>query len=314
MINKTGSHPDNLNISDAKNVLLKRADLIRSIREYFFHQDVIEVQTPLLNSYPVTDPQLENIRVENPTCNQLNSLEDWLFLTTSPEYEMKKLLSLGSGSIYQICKAFRQDVPGSKHSIEFSILEWYRVGYDIDRLIYDVCNLLKQCIGINQIKKISYRDAFLKYLNLDPYETSIVELEKYSKKIVDVSFESNNKNIWLDLLFSHFIEPKLGYDLPCFIINYPPEQAALAKIDFDQDGRFVAKRFELFINGIELANGYEELTKSDEYLERFKKQNILRLEMGLDPKEIDEVFINKLKKGIPFCSGVAIGLDRLLLL
>lgn len=314
MINKTGSQPDILSPSDAKNILFKRAKLIQIIREYFRYENVLEVQTPLLSSYPVTDPQLENIRVENPKCNYSFNSKEWLFLTTSPEYEMKKLLTLGSGSIYQICKAFRQDTPGPKHQIEFSILEWYRVGYDINELINDVFELLSRCIGINQIKKMSYREAFLEYLDFDPCEISTTDLEEYSKRLIDVSFESKDKNIWLDLLFSHLIEPKLGYDLPCFIINYPAEQAALAKIDFDEKGNPIAKRFELFINGIELANGYEELIESDEYLERFEEQNSLRKAMGLDCKDIDKPFIKGLEKGLPPCSGVAMGLDRLLLL
>ena len=313
MINKTGSLPDSLSSYNAKKTLSKRAELIRNIREYFFKENVLEVQTPLLNSYPVTDPHLENIRVENPSCNH-NSLRNWLFLTTSPEYEMKKLLALNSGSIYQICKAFRQDAPGPKHLIEFSILEWYRVGYCIDELIDDVYKLLCQCIGINDMKKISYQDVFLKYLEIDPFKTSILDLKKYTKSKIDFNLEVKDKDILLDLLFSHLIEPSLGHDTPCFVIDYPSDQAALAKTTFDKQGNNIAKRFELFINGIELANGYEELTESCEYLERFQQQNNIREKMGLDTREIDEAFISALEKKLPYCSGVAIGLDRLLVL
>ena len=318
MIETTGANPTALTAKNVKQCLGKRAKILAAIRRYFDQQQVLEVDTPLLSDYPITDPQLDNIKVENPTVNYQSTSQTWLYLTTSPEYAMKQLLSLGSGSIYQICKSFRQDVPGPKHSIEFTLLEWYRVGFKIADLIDDVTSLLMTLIpaGLmaNGVEILSYREAFLRHLSIDPFSLTRAQLENFAHQKIDCDFTDQDKDIWLDLLMSHCIGPNLGHQAPCFLIDYPASQAALAKIDHDEQGNLVAKRFELYIEGIELANGYEELTGHDQHVDRFEQDNQRRHELGLPTQAVDQHFLKALKSGLPECAGVALGVDRLLLL
>lgn len=318
MIEQTGASPAHLNIDNAAKRLAVRAALLARIREYFFTQRVMEVETPLLSRYAVTDPQLDNLRVENPfpnsSVNKANS--DWLYLTTSPEYAMKQLLSLGSGSIYQLCKAFRQDSPGRLHSSEFTLLEWYRVGFDMDALIDDVAALINTAIEAPAlpVEKLSYREVFVKYLQIDPMIATAEQLERFARLKLDVSFSGEEKDVWLDLLLTHCIEPNLGRGCMTFLYDYPASQAALARLAEDQDGNVIAKRFELYIDGIELANGYHELTDLQEQLLRFDADNIKRLAMGKLGRDIDSGLSKALARGLPDCAGVALGIDRLILI
>lgn len=318
MIETTGANPAALTVSNVKQRLAKRAKMLAAIRHYFDQQQMLEVDTPLLSDYPVTDPQLDNIKVENPTVNYQSTSQPWLYLTTSPEYAMKQLLSLGSGSIYQISKSFRQDAPGPKHSIEFTLLEWYRVGFKMTDLIDDVTALLMALMPTslmaNGVEILSYREAFLRHLSIDPFILTAKQLEDFAHQKIDCDFIDQDKDIWLDLLMSHCIEPNLGQQMPCFLIDYPASQAALAKIAHDQQGNLVAKRFELYIEGIELANGYEELTDHDQHVDRFEQDNQRRGELDLPVQAVDRHFLKALKSGLPECAGVALGLDRLLLL
>ena len=318
MIEATGANPAALTADNIKHCLRKRAKMLVAIRCYFDQQQLLEVDTPLLAEYPVTDPQLDNLKVENPTVNHQSTSQPWLYLTTSPEYAMKKLLSLGSGSIYQISKSFRQDPPGPKHSIEFTLLEWYRVEFNMADLIDDVTGLLKRLLPAkkmaNEVEILTYREAFLCHLGIDPFTMSCEALENFVHQKIDCDFTHQNKDIWLDLLMSHFIEPLLGQQSPCFLIDYPASQAALAKLAGDGHGNTVAKRFELYIDGVELANGYEELTDYDQHIMRFKQDNQQRRDLGLSERALDQHLLSALKSGLPDCAGVALGIDRLLLL
>lgn len=313
MIESTGANPAHLSPTDIQQKLAMRARLLARIREYFAGQGVVEVETPLLSQYPVTDPQLDNLQVSHPFAGD----DNWLYLNTSPEYAMKQLLSLGSGSIYQISKAFRQDPPGRLHSMEFSLLEWYRVGFDMQQLIDDVAALIA-AIDPNQtrtlnVQKLRYRDAFIQYAGIDPFTATASELESQARQFIDIDFSHQPKDTWLDLLLTHRVEPKLGNEGMTFIYDYPASQAALAQLRQDAEGNKVAARFELYINGIELANGYQELSDAEEQLARFEQDNVTRRSMGKSEREIDQDFIDSLRRGLPDCSGVAVGIDRLLL-
>ena len=313
MIEQTGANPAALNLYNTGERLAKRAATLASIRQYFAKQQVLEVETPLLGQYPVTDPQLENLRVENPFSTTPNNA-DCLYLATSPEYAMKQLLSLGSGSIYQMTKAFRQDAPGRLHGMEFTMLEWYRLDYDMDALIDDVAALIHCLLPAIGVEKISYRDAFIRYVDIDPFTTTSNELELLVKQKMDVSFSHQSKDVWLDLLLTHCVEQNLGRECMTFLYDYPASQSALARLGTDSDNRTVAKRFELYINGIELANGYHELTDAAEQMQRFEADNQWRLNAGEPAREIDAGLIEALDRGLPNCAGVALGIDRLLLL
>ena len=313
MIEQTGANPAALNLYNTGERLAKRAATLASIRQYFAKQQVLEVETPLLGQYPVTDPQLENLRVENPFSSTPNNA-DCLYLATSPEYAMKQLLSLGSGSIYQMTKAFRQDAPGRLHGMEFTMLEWYRLDYDMDALIDDVAALIHCLLPAIGVEKISYRDAFIRYVDIDPFTTTSNELELLVKQKMDVSFSHQSKDVWLDLLLTHCVEQNLGRECMTFLYDYPASQSALARLGTDSDNRTVAKRFELYINGIELANGYHELTDAAEQMQRFEADNQWRLNAGEPAREIDAGLIEALDRGLPNCAGVALGIDRLLLL
>ncbi len=313
MIEQTGANPAALNLHNTGERLAKRAATLACIRQYFAKQQVLEVETPLLGQYPVTDPQLENLRVENPFSTTPNNA-DCLYLATSPEYAMKQLLSLGSGSIYQMTKAFRQDAPGRLHGMEFTMLEWYRLDYDLDALIDDVAALIHCLLPAIGVEKISYRDAFIRYVDIDPFTTTSNELELLVKQKMDVSFSHQSKDVWLDLLLTHCVEQNLGRECMTFLYDYPASQSALARLGTDSDNRTVAKRFELYINGIELANGYHELTDAAEQMQRFEADNQWRLNAGEPAREIDAGLIEALDRGLPNCAGVALGIDRLLLL
>ena len=313
MIEQTGANPAALNLHNTAERLAKRAATLASIRQYFAEQQVLEVETPLLGQYPVTDPQLENLRVENPF-TATSSDAEYLYLATSPEYAMKQLLSLGSGSIYQITKAFRQDAPGRLHAMEFTMLEWYRLDYDMDDLIDDVAALIHRLLPTLSVEKISYRDAFIRYADVDPFTATSDELELMAKQKMDVNFGKQSKDVWLDLLLTHCVEKNLGCEGMTFLYDYPASQSALARLGTDSDNQTVAKRFELYINGIELANGYHELTDAAEQMQRFESDNKWRLQAGEPAREIDTGLVEALDRGLPNCAGVALGIDRLLLL
>lgn len=300
-----------MSASSAKSVLQKRAHALAAIRHYFAERDILEVETPLLGQYPVSDPQLDNLRVENPFANK----NSWQYLQTSPEYAMKQLLAMGSGSIYQLCKAFRKDQPGRLHAVEFTLLEWYRQGFTLAELIDDVACLVKELTARNWPQQvISYRDAFLQYVGIDPFAVNIDELRGVAREKIDVSFDDDDMDVWLDLLLTHLIEPQLGWDGLTFLTDYPPSQAALSRLKSDSCGNLVAERFELYMQGVEIANGYHELNDADEQLQRFEVDNKKRIAIGKPAVEIDKTLIAAMREpGIPDCSGVALGVDRLML-
>ncbi|MCK4864202.1 MAG: EF-P lysine aminoacylase GenX [Gammaproteobacteria bacterium] len=296
-------------------MLKTRARLLSKLRAFFTEKDIFEVQTPVLSQAGNTEPSIETFVTqehENST-----SITQPSFLNTSPEFAMKRLLAAGCGSIYQISPAFRQDEQGKKHNPEFTLLEWYRIDLDHHALMGEVNSLIRfvaeDFLILERSQFFSYRDAMIKFADVDPFKADIDELKTVVVKagidavgMDDVPFDS-----WLDLLMSHVVEKNLPLNCPVFIYDYPASQAALAKIK--KGSPAVAERFELYINGMELANGFHELSDAEEQAERFHNDQIQRKESGLPGIPADYHLIEALKHGLPDCAGVAIGVDRLLM-
>lgn len=291
-------------------LLQQRAELLQQLREFFRQRDVLEVEMPLLSRYSVTDPHLDVISTLDPC----SAGPDPFYLQTSPEYAMKRLLAAGSGAIYSLGKAFRLGERGSRHNPEFTLLEWYRPGFDHLALMKEVEELVKQVLGKPSCQYVSYREAFQQFLSIDPHECELSQLKTLASQSIDCQMESDSCDDWLNLLLAEVIEPELGKDEPTFLYDYPASQAALAKIAEDSQGQRVAQRFELYIEGVELANGYYELTDWQEQQQRFKQDRLLRQNLGKDDREGDPRLLAALQQGLPECAGVALGVDRLLML
>ncbi len=282
--------------------LKKRADIMQNVRTFFAKRNVLEVDTPLFYASTVTDPVQKAFQMGDN------------FLQTSPEYAMKRLLAAGSGDIYQICKAFRDDECGRMHNPEFTMLEWYRIGFDLDDLMEESADLLQVILNCERPEKISYQQLFLKVLNIDPLTAEAESLKAIaSAQNIQLSdgFTTVEKDTWLDILMSHIIEPQVGLGKPIFIYDYPASQAALAIVNPDKT---TARRFEVYYQGMELANGYHELLDPDELERRFIADNQLRKARHLPERPIDHQLLNAQRHGIPDCAGVALGLDRLIML
>lgn len=295
-------------------MLRRRAAMLAAIRQFFQQRDVLEVDTPSLCRYSVTDPHMAAIHTANPL-----AAEEQYFLQTSPEYAMKRLLAVGCGAIFQIAKAFRQEERGSLHNPEFTLLEWYRPGFDYFSLMDEVEELVAGQLDIHQpFMRLSYRQLFDKFLGVDPYHCDCSSLQDLAMSLVDVQMQSADKDDWLNLLLAEVIEPKLAeqsaLDRAVFVYDYPPSQASLARIARDDRGASIAQRFELYVDGIELANGFFELGDADEQLKRFQQDQQQRVLQGKPAVAIDPYLIDALKTGLPACSGVALGIDRLLML
>ena len=294
----------------------KRAQILQKIRQFFAERQVVEVETAALSQGTVTDVYLDAF-----TC-KYNFLADSavdqsaaLYLQTSPEFHMKRLLASGYGCIFQIAKAFRHEESGRNHNPEFTMLEWYRIGFDQFGLMDEVAELLQVVLGGNKALFSCYQDIFIQTVAVDPLTASFDELvevlNKYDKS-ADWLIEMQDADLLLQFIFTEIIEPTIGIDQPQFIYDFPIAQASLAKRSID-DPR-VAQRFECYFKGIELVNGFNELTDADEQQVRFEEDNAKRAAQGLPVKPIDENFIAALKHGLPQCSGVALGIDRLIML
>jgi lysyl-tRNA synthetase class 2 len=293
--------------------LRARAELNTKIRQYFFEKNVVEVETPLLGAAATLDPNIE------PMQTSCSVFKHPLYLQTSPEYAMKRLLAAGSGSIYQLGKAFRDDDFGRRHNPEFTLLEWYRVGFTWRELVDDVAAIARLALGDLPISFISYGQLFEQHLDINPHRASADDLAQLANEYLDLAFDEADRDTWLNLLFVSVIEPLLGVDENgehelCIVYDYPASQAALAQIVDDENGDAVALRFELFVNGMELANGYQELTDANQQRQRFEHEKNLRAEKNLTARDGDQRLIAALEYGLPACSGVALGIDRLLML
>lgn len=292
--------------------LKARAGILHAIRQFFLARDVLEVDTPTLSHATVTDIHLHTFKTHfiGPDFADGQAV----YLMTSPEYHMKRLLAAGSGSIYQINKAFRNEENGRYHNPEFTMLEWYRVGFTHVELMREMDDLLRLVLNTEPAQTMSYQQTFQNTLSICPLEASLEELKVTASNLglADITCDETDRDTVLQLLFSVGVEPHIGQTAPAFVYDFPASQAALAKIN-PQDTR-VAERFEVYFKGIELANGFHELDNAQEQRARFEADNQKRLAMGLAAQPIDEHLLAALEHGLPACAGVALGIDRLIML
>lgn len=285
-------------------ILEERAQLLAQLRAFFAARDVLEVDVPTLGTHTVTDVNLEPLVVNGRSGEQ--------YLQTSPEYFLKRVLARDHRSIYSLGKAFRRDESGRRHQPEFTMLEWYRVGYDDRKLMDEVACLLGELRPGQTCKRISYEDAFRNAVGVNPHLANEIELRALASERTSFCGNIVGRSAWLDLLFSFCVEPTLG-EGAYLIYDFPAEQSALARLSSHHDGYLVARRFELYWKGLELANGYWELTDAEEQAERFSADCAYRQERGLPVRNVDPLFLSALRNGLPDCAGVALGVDRLLM-
>ncbi len=305
------THPEWQPIASIE-TLQKRAALLRKIREFFFQRGVMEVETPALSRAGVSDLHLVNFATE--FVGQGHGEGMPLYLQTSPEYAMKRLLAAGSGAIYQMAKAYRNEELGRHHNPEFTMLEWYRPGFDEFDLMDEIDELMNTLLGCGEATRISYQRVFLDIIGLDPLTASLAQLRSVATDygFGNIAETEQSRDTLLQLLFCMVIEPKIGQQVPCFVYHFPASQAALAALN-PEDPR-VAGRFELYFKGMELANGFNELTNAKEQRARFEADNQARRAAGKPEVAIDHHLIAALEQGLPQCSGVALGIDRLIML
>lgn len=299
--------------------LRERAELLAAIRRFFAERGVLEVETPLLSATTVTDFHLHSLSCMVSTADGPRRF----YLQTSPEFAMKRLLASGSGPIYQICKAFRDDETGRLHNIEFTMLEWYRPGFDHHALMDEIDAFLGAMLGRPPADRQTYGELFATRLGIDPHRASLDELRGCADRCgVDFDGHETDRDTWLQVLLSHAIEPHLGRRRPTFVYDFPASQAALARLrpgeSWSSELRTgdppVAERFEVYVEGIELANGFHELADATEQRQRFHADLTQRRSAGLPTVGIDNRLLAALEASFPDCSGVALGVDRLAML
>lgn len=289
-----------------------RAHLLLRTRAFFEARGVLEVETPVLGAAPVTDPHLHSLScyLESPDLPAGRAC----YLQTSPEFAMKRLLASGSGAIYQLARVFRNRESGRLHNAEFTLLEWYRPGFDHHQLMDEVNELLGELLETPPAERISYQEAFVRHAGIDPHRAALDEIQEAARDrgAHPGSDLGEDRDTWLQLLLVHAVEPHLGAGRPTFLYDFPASQAALAKIRDDDPP--VAERFEVYFKGVELANGFHELTDAREQRRRFEADRVRRRELGLESVPLDERLLAALESGLPACAGVALGFDRLVLL
>jgi len=291
-----------------------RANTLRLIREFFWERQVLEVETPALSAAANTDPHIDSFRVDAINTGEPKAR----YLHTSPEYPMKRLLAAGSGDIYQICKVWRAEPSSRQHNAEFTMLEYYRIGFDLDQLMDEVNTLLLSLLPklSRQSQYTSYARLFLDKLGINPHTIDNKQLQLLvSERVPEFSGELDRQSS-LDLLLTHCIEPLLPTDCLTFVSDYPATQSALAKTQASPQNPdlLLAKRFEVYVGSLELGNGYQELTSADANEAVLQKELNTRKAMNLALVPPDNRFLSAMKAGMPECAGIAIGIDRVLML
>jgi len=284
--------------------LRQRSRVLAQLRDFLHQRQVMEVDVPLLSRATVTDLNIDSIEAFNAS--------DAAYLQTSPEYFMKRLLASGSGDIYSLGKAFRRAESGRRHNPEFTLLEWYRCGWDEHQLMGEVAELIATLVPDIAVRRCSYADVFIQHLEVDPHLIGLADLQRLAVSAGSEAWAEENRANCLDLLFSVLIEPHLEDGL-VLVYDYPACQAALAKCAEDRQGRPISRRFEAFLNGVELANGYCELTDATEQAARFAEDQRLRESSGKAVVAADKHLLAAMEAGLPECAGVALGVDRLLM-
>lgn len=289
-------------------LLRRRAELLAQLRAFFVARGFLEVETPLVSANTVIDRHLDPF-----VADAGDGRTRWL--QTSPEFAMKRLMAAGGEAIFQVTKAFRQEELGPLHNPEFTIVEWYRRDDDMAAAMQFLSDLCEALLGLGPAKRLSYQDAFLQFAGVDPFAATDAELVATAQArnvIAPESLAASDRDGWLDLLLVSLVEPQLGVAAPTILHSYPPSQAALAMTTGDRPR--VAERFELYVRGIELANGYHELQDPQVLRERNQRNNAAR---ALDGKPILPALshlLSAMEHGLPTCAGVALGFDRVVML
>ena len=299
----TGFHT--VDVSCSLGVLKLRAQLLTNIRAYFKQEDVLEVDTPILSHAMNTDPMLESISITDLPPR---------WLATSPEFPMKRLLAAGSGSIYQVAKVFRAGESGRYHNPEFTMLEWYRLGWDDRKLAEEVVKVIKLALHVNGQK--ASKVEFVRYAQIFEEHTGLKLTDSLETLLQHSAFQSLSSSLShieaIDWLFATVVQPQMHKEHIVVVQDYPEFMSALARLD--PDDKQIARRFEVFYSGVELANGYWELVDPQEQRRRFEKEQGIRNENGQNEGVLDQRLLSALDGGLPDCAGVALGLDRLLML
>jgi elongation factor P--(R)-beta-lysine ligase len=288
-----------------------RAAMLGRARAFFAQRSVLEVETPILSAAAVSDPQLRSLHT------QVAGIAEPRYLQTSPEYAMKRLLAAGSGDIYQVCKVFRDEEQGRWHNPEFTMIEWYRLGFDDAALMDEVEALLKRMLGglrdLPSAERLSYSAALQRHAGVDAFNAGDDALAAAAVRHGIQCDSTLDRDAKLDLLMGLVVGPRLGVERPCFICDYPVSQAALARLKPGNlaAAQAVAARFELYLDGVELANGFHELANASEQRARFTADLKIRAARGQVQPPLDENLLAALQHGLPDCAGVALGLDRL---
>ena len=294
--------------------LTQRARILQNVRAFFAERNVLEVQVPSITTASVTEVHIDSIPIK--------LLSGEAFLHTSPEYPLKRLLAAGMSDCYYLGSVFRQGESGGQHNPEFSMLEWYRLNFKLEYLITEVIDLATEVIpNVSTVQNFSYAELVAKYTGVDVFNTNCDELKQALRNnAIDYPDSMENDiDLHLDLLISTVIFPELKNNkskerILTVIKDYPKSQAALAKLRKDEKGREVAARFEIFVDGLEIANGYQESQDAGVLEERFKQDNLRRIRLSKPEMPIDNYLLEAMKSGLPDCSGVALGFDRLVML
>jgi elongation factor P--(R)-beta-lysine ligase len=289
----------------ALSALQRRAAMLAAARAFFAGRGVLEVETPILSAAAVSDPHIESLVTQVAGMGQFH-------MGTSPEYAMKRLLAAGSGDIFQICKVFRDAERGRWHNPEFTLVEWYRLGFDDAALMTEVEALIGCLLAPQRLEpaeRLSYSAALQRHAGVDAHRASEADLTEAARRHGIVCDAELDRDAKLDLLMGLVVGPRLGLERPCFICDYPASQAALARLKPGLPP--VAARFELYLNGVELANGFHELVDAGEQRARFDQDLTLRRARAQVESPLDEHLLAALAVGLPDCAGVALGFDRL---
>ena len=288
-----------------------RAELYALIRHFFSERRVLEVETPILSAAGNTDPNIASFRTQFSGHVGAGPRERWL--RTSPEFPLKRLLASGIGDCYELGRVFRNGEAGRRHNPEFTMLEWYRVGWDHLALMRETAGLIRAALAVVgrgvRVRETTYRELFVGTLGIDPFADEEAAL-RAALEGVAIDPDGLGRDDWLDLVLTHRIQPGFARDELLLVHDYPASQCALARIRADDPP--VAERFEAFLGPIELANGYHELTDPIEQRARFERDHALRRQRGDPLPPLDERLLAALEYGLPDCAGVAMGVDRLL--
>ena len=301
-------------------ILQQRSELLHRLRQFFLDRHFLEVETPLLSTEVIPEQHIEPFAVNlppTPKASRDATHRRTAWLQASPELHMKRLLAAGLPAIFQITRSFRAGERGPLHHAEFTIVEWYRTGDDMQTGMQLLDELCQQLLATPAAKRTSYAEAFQHCVGLCPHTSSADQLAKQAAVLqiaTPVGMNPEDRDQWLNLLLATRVEPELGRDAPELLYDYPASQAALAKVDRREDGVEVARRFELYWRGVELANGYDELTDAKELRTRLTAVNTARQQDDRPVLPLPELLLTAMKAGLPDCAGVALGFDRLVML